>query len=90
MSGIRYDTIWKHCEGMRSISAEMALRYEQTLKIPKSELRPDLWPEERDRDEATLLALCLVILTYGTDLQKRALKSIAESQIVRPETEKES
>lgn len=40
--------------------------------------------------DSDLLALCLVILTYGTDLQKRALKSIAESQIVRPETEKES
>lgn len=51
MSGIRYDTIWKHCEGMRSISAEMALRYETTLKIPRSELRPDLWSDEDGCDK---------------------------------------
>lgn len=43
-SGIRYDTIWKHCMGLRGISPAMALEYEAKLGIPKSELRPDLWP----------------------------------------------
>lgn len=45
-SGIRYDTIWKHCQGMRGVSAKMAVRYEAKLGIPRSELRPDLWPPE--------------------------------------------
>lgn len=46
LSGIRYDTLWKHVEGMRGISPEMALRYEETLNIPRTELRPDLWPAD--------------------------------------------
>ena len=46
VSGIRYDTIWKHCMGLRVISPEMALRYEKRLHIPKCLLRPDLWPPE--------------------------------------------
>lgn len=45
-SGINYDTIWKHKRGEREVSPEMAILYEEKLSIPRSELRPDLWPPE--------------------------------------------
>ena len=44
MSGINYDTIWKHKRGEREVSSKMAISYEEKLGIPRSELRPDLWP----------------------------------------------
>lgn len=46
--GIPYDRIWSHCTGRRSISPEMALEYEKLLNIPRSELRPDLWPPHKE------------------------------------------
>ena len=75
ISGIGYDVIWKHCKGMRSVSAEMAVRYESTLQIPRWEIRPDLW--QADDVEAHLLSLCLLVLTFGSDLQKQALISLS-------------
>lgn len=90
MSGIRYDTIWGHCQGRRSVSAEMALRYESTLQIPRWEIRPDLW--QADEVEAHLLSLCLLVLTFGSDLQKQALISLSsrlsENSTSTPEGEK--
>lgn len=49
LSGIPYWTIYQHKRGWRAISAESALKYEQTLGISKSDLRPDLWPAKRKR-----------------------------------------
>ena len=39
-------TVWRHATGVRKISAEIAILYYETLGIPLSELRPDLWPPE--------------------------------------------
>jgi DNA-binding transcriptional regulator YdaS (Cro superfamily) len=38
-------SVYFHCSGKRSISAESALLYEKNLGIPRHKLRPDLWPE---------------------------------------------
>lgn len=46
LSGYPYPTVWRHASGKRNVSPEAALRYERTLGIPRSELRPDLWPPE--------------------------------------------
>ena len=45
-SGISYSTIYQHCIGKRDISPKMAIKYEKIFKIPKSFLRPDIWPPE--------------------------------------------
>lgn len=50
--GIPYDRIWSHCTGRRSISPEMAVEYETLIGIPRSELRPDLWPPAQAIDVA--------------------------------------
>lgn len=42
--GISYPTFFQHLTGSRRISPEMAIFYEKKLGIPRSELRPDLWP----------------------------------------------
>ena len=44
--GIPLTTIVKHCNGNRQLGIKATLRYEALLGIPRSELRPDLWPEE--------------------------------------------
>lgn len=46
MSGIPYVTIAQHVRGTRGISAVQAIKYELLLGIPRSELRPDLWPPD--------------------------------------------
>ena len=43
-TGLRYQTVWLHFHGLRNIGVKSALRYEAVLGIPRSELRPDLWP----------------------------------------------
>lgn len=43
-AGLRYQTVWLHFHGLRNIGVKSALRYEAVLGIPRSELRPDLWP----------------------------------------------
>ncbi len=42
--GIDYSTVRKHFVGTRGIGPRYALLYERLLGIPRSELRPDLWP----------------------------------------------
>lgn len=44
MTGIPYITISQHLRGIRTISPELAIKYESLLGIPRSDLRPDLWP----------------------------------------------
>lgn len=46
VSGIPYVTIAQHVRGTRGISAVQAIKYERLLGIPRSELRPDLWPPD--------------------------------------------
>lgn len=45
-AAIDYSTLLRHYKGLRVVSAPDALRYEKLLNIPRSELRPDLWPPE--------------------------------------------
>lgn len=46
--GIPYNTVYQHVYGKRRMTADAALRYEEKLGIPRSELRPDLWPPNND------------------------------------------
>jgi len=39
-----------HCQGVRAISAESAMKYHHAFGIPLSELRPDLWPPPPEPD----------------------------------------
>ena len=39
-------TVFNHCHGARSVSPKFAILYEKKLGIPKSDLRPDIWPKE--------------------------------------------
>ena len=48
LSGTPYTTLYQHVRGLRSIRGEQAIHYEQTLDISRSELRPDLWPPQKD------------------------------------------
>lgn len=45
------DTVSRHCNGQRQISAEASLRYNKALGIPLHELRPDLFEKEDTDDE---------------------------------------
>ena len=42
--GLRYQTVWLHLHGLRNVGVKSALLYESVLGIPRSELRPDIWP----------------------------------------------
>lgn len=42
-AGFAKHVAWKHCHASK-IPAESAAKYSDTLGIPRSELRPDLWP----------------------------------------------
>lgn len=42
--GAPYQTIYKQYNGDRNIGVRSVLLYERLLGIPRSELRPDLWP----------------------------------------------
>ncbi len=44
--GAKYTTFWRHCNGSRTLFGDVAARYADALGIPRSELRPDLWPQE--------------------------------------------
>lgn len=37
-------SVYQHCSGARSISAESAVKYSRAFGIPLSDIRPDLWP----------------------------------------------
>lgn len=54
LSGLSYQCIFQHVKGKRKVSANDAIRYERLLMIPRSELRPDLWPLDRWHDETLL------------------------------------
>ena len=51
-SGIPYVTIAQHVRGARAISAALAIKYERPLGIPRSELRPDLWPPDPSPEDS--------------------------------------
>ena len=42
--GIPLATVQKHYYGSRNVGIKSVLKYEEILGIPRSELRPDLWP----------------------------------------------
>lgn len=46
LTGFQYSTVWRHVRNVQSISAESAVRYEKALGVPRSKLRPDLWPPQ--------------------------------------------
>lgn len=45
--GLNYTCAYRHYNGMAEISPEYAIKYEDIFGIPRSELRPDLWPPEK-------------------------------------------
>lgn len=51
--GVPYHRMIKHWHGQRTISAESAVMYEEVLGIPRSELRPDLWPWPKEEPDET-------------------------------------
>ena len=44
--GLKYVTLYQQYHGIRPVGPNAAILYEQVLGIPRSELRPDLWPPE--------------------------------------------
>lgn len=42
--GGNYQTLWKQYRGERRVGPTAAMLYERLLGIPRSELRPDIWP----------------------------------------------
>ncbi len=42
--GANYQTLWKQYRDERRVGPQSAILYEKILGIPRSELRPDLWP----------------------------------------------
>lgn len=44
LSDTPYSTLYQHVHGQRTIRGEQAILYEATLDVPRSTLRPDLWP----------------------------------------------
>jgi hypothetical protein len=58
-AGMPYMSVYKQYRGERNPSGNFALIYERILGIPRSEIRPDLWPpkdspastQERDAED---------------------------------------
>lgn len=48
--GVPFHNIYKQYKGERGVGPNSALLYERILGIPRSELRPDLWPPEVNWD----------------------------------------
>lgn len=42
--GVPYHNLYKQYKGIRGVGPDAAILYELVLNIPRSELRPDLWP----------------------------------------------
>lgn len=42
--GVPYHALYKQYAGLRTVGVRCALLYESVLGIPRSELRPDIWP----------------------------------------------
>lgn len=55
-AGIKYPTVWRHCNGSRPISAEDAVKYERGLNIDRAALRPDLWERTVAQEPVALLS----------------------------------
>lgn len=49
--GVPYHNLIKQYKGTRSVGPKAAILYEKVLGIPRSELRPDLWPPEETGQE---------------------------------------
>ena len=43
---VPYHAFFKQYHGVRGIGPKTAILYERVLGIPRSDLRPDLWPPE--------------------------------------------
>lgn len=52
--GAPYHNLFKQYHGLRSIGPKAAILYERLLGIPRSELRPDLWPPADKMPETEL------------------------------------
>ena len=50
--GVPYVNLYKQLRGERSIGPRSAILYEEKLGIPRSELRPDLWPPKQPSSQA--------------------------------------
>ena len=50
--GVPYSNLIKQYNGLRSVGPKAAILYERLLGIPRSELRPDLWPAEGAKETA--------------------------------------
>lgn len=48
---LKYVTLRQQYTGLRPVGPKAAILYERVLHIPKSELRPDLWPPEEIQKE---------------------------------------
>lgn len=44
--GLPYHALFKQYKGERNVGPKCAILYEQVLGIPRSMLRPDIWPPE--------------------------------------------
>lgn len=42
--GVPYHALQKQLKGVRNVGVKSAILYEEKLGIPRSELRPDIWP----------------------------------------------
>lgn len=52
VEGLDYSYAYKQYMGQRGLSARYAIVYERLFGIPRSELRPDLWPPDENKLEA--------------------------------------
>ena len=43
--GLPYHALFKQYKGERNVGPKCAILYEQVLGIPRSKLRPDIWPD---------------------------------------------
>ena len=44
--GVPYHNLYKQYKGIRGVGPDAAILYEHVLNIPRSELRPALWPPD--------------------------------------------
>lgn len=47
--GMPYQSVYRQYRGERKPSGEYALLYEKLLGIPRSKIRPDLWPPDESQ-----------------------------------------
>ena len=51
--GVPYHNLYKQYRGLRGVGPAAAILYERILDIPRSELRPDLWPPQEPQEQAS-------------------------------------